>query len=1791
MIVLITLASTQSSWNHSGYCHPCKTDNTNDGGGEEDVDGGGADPDDATGQAGNQFKKRLNKNRTNRRLLSKTAQDFQIRVRIIEGKHLPGNNIKPMVKVHVCGQTHRTRTKTGNNPFFNEVRIVAPSPNNQTLVYDSVSLRADSFIGEFKGQFLNLVFVLWHACMRKWLVLNDPEDTSSSGKGYLRASLFVVETGDEPPHIAADEDQEDIESNLLLPAGVTMQYITFTLKVFRAEDIPQMDDTLLQSVKKIFGGASDKKTLVDPFVEVCFAGKKVRIIEKNCNPVWNQAFNLQIKVWKTVLCYLDRLNKNDIVGTAFLSLSKIACSGGEVEATTGESEMGFLPAFGPCYVNLYGSPREFTGLLDPFEQLNLGKAEGVAYRGRVLIELTTQIDAKAEEQIEDIPSSNILVAEKYQLRCKYSLCTVFHAATMLQEGVVPIQFEVSMGNYGNKFDNTCKQLPSTTQYTSPVFDGNMYYYLPWSNFKPVVVLTSFWEDIGQRLHAVNIIMNIADRLQSNICVLKTAIVSKDSETHIRELWLMLITQLIEDIDIDLLPDLNEKNSFSVLDIHMKKMRVCALQSIKDSANQMREEATDVKATMTDIEDWLDRLQQLADEPQNSLPDVIIWMLRGEKRLAYARIPANHILYSATSEKASGKYCGKIQNIFMKYPMDKNKGLNLPLQLRVNMWLGLSAEESEFRKFTDGTFSVFAEIYENQALVFGKWGTAGLLGRHKFSDLTGKIKLKRESFLPPKGWEWEVACLFSKGWEYGISITPESKATSWMFAEKKHHTHRRRRIIRKRKKIEHTEKSTLEEAEGWEYAPLIGWKFHNKRRISDTFRHRRWRRKMILPDKNDASAIFRLEGTVVILKIFYVSSSLQFSVGPFLYHLRVYVYQARNLMALDKGSFSDPYAHVSFLHRSKTTEIINKTLNPTWDQTLIFDDIDIYVNPEGLAQNPPNIVFELFDSDIIGKDEPLGRTVCLPLVKLTPEADVTPKLLWYPVIRAEKKRGEVLVAAELILKDKPDGSNLPIIPPKRAAKVFMVPQGIRPVVQLTAIEILPWGLRNMKSFQLAAVSSPSLIVECGGEIAQTAVIKNMKKNPNFLGCVLFMKVLLPKEEIYTPPMVIKVIDHRQFGRKPIVGQCTIDSLEEYRCDPYAARAEDTKSVKGTIQTRDFVIDIENEKPLLDTQVTAKERDSVDWWSKFYASIGEHDKCGEYLQKGYDTLKVKVTIINYEGLTDFCHTFKLYRGKADEDEEYPAVVGEFKGSFSIYSLSDDPNVPEPPRQFRELPESEPQECIVRIYIIRGIDLQPKDSNGLCDPYIKIIWGKKVIEDRDHYIPNTLNPLFGRMFELTCIIPQDKDLKIAVFDYDLMSRDDEVGNTVIDLENRLLSHFGAHCGLPQSYCVSGVNQWRDQLRPSQILQNLAHLKGFCPPAVYDSGMSLSYGGRDYMLEEFEAGKIIHDHLGPPHERLALHVLRTQVLIPEHVETRTLYSTFQQSLPQGKLQMWVDIFPKSLGTPGPPFDIYPRKPKKYILRVIIWNTSDVILEETSITGEKMSDIYVKGWMPGMEGNKQRTDVHYRSLDGDGNFNWRLVFPFEYLPAEQLCSISRKDHFWSLDKTEFRVPPQILIQLWDNDKFSLDDCLGTLLMDLHHLIVPAKSSKTCDLKMILEDKGNASEKQNSLFYQKCVRGWWPCLRDENGSQVLAGKVEMTLEILTEEEAEERPAGKARDEPNMNPKLDPPNRPDTSFLWFTNPCKIMKLMLRRFRCIVIGVSLLIMLVLFIGILLYSLPVSIYCFIF
>ena len=59
-----------------------------------------------------------------------------------------------------------------------------------------------------------------------------------------------------------------------------------------------------------------------------------------------------------------------------------------------------------------------------------------------------------------------------------------------------------------------------------------------------------------------------------------------------------------------------------------------------------------------------------------MPDVVIWMMSGEKRIAYHRIPAYDLLYSPHGN-ARGKNCGKTMDLFMKvmqYSSDASKAM-------------------------------------------------------------------------------------------------------------------------------------------------------------------------------------------------------------------------------------------------------------------------------------------------------------------------------------------------------------------------------------------------------------------------------------------------------------------------------------------------------------------------------------------------------------------------------------------------------------------------------------------------------------------------------------------------------------------------------------------------------------------------------------------------------------------------------------------------------------------------------------------------------------------------------------------------------------------------------------------------------------------------------------------------------------------------------------------------------------------------------------------------------------
>ncbi|KAG1682552.1 Dysferlin [Nymphon striatum] len=1202
-----------------------------------------------------------------------------------------------------------------------------------------------------------------------------------------------------------------------------------------------------------------------------------------------------------------------------------------------------------------------------------------------------------------------------------------------------------------------------------------------------------------------------------------------------------------------------------LDRLLREQRMHELKYIHNQAVNLRENATDIEEALKDIEVFINTLRALAVEPQNSMPDIIIWMLSGKKRIAYYRIPAYEILYSP-KEECQGKFCGKLRTITLKYPgMNKNvKLLQIPMLLRLKMWFGLEINDGAWCKSqNDAELAVFAETYENQVNFLGNWTTKGpTMSRPPFSDASGSLALPKDKFLPPPGWKFDIDWFINpepsmlydedaghksfledvfenqyrlpafswqassnqwtdvrgdttlpiqdihppvgwvwddawqidlnravdeEGWEYAVEAT----LGGYSPVEHTYHLCRRRRWVRMRTfikdlKNDHSSGKSELVDEGWEYAPLFNLKFHAKERRMDLVRRRRWHRKLVAEDTT-APLVFnmgeakqkmtgRIKQMIGMEKEGEGKQSVLSCPRLFLiykeghkYQLRVYMYQARHLPAADRSGFSDPFACVSFMNQSKKTEVIPQTLCPTWDQTLFFDEVVIFGDKDAVSTHPPLIVIEVYDRDIVGEPEFLGRCTVRPIVHLDPEKAVAPRMEWNELNRGKQFSGEILASFELFLDEE---KTLPFLPSKKG-NLFIVPSGIRPVLQRTGIEILCWGVRNMKTYEFTNIQSPSIEFECGEKVIKSNVIRDIKFNPNFDNPVIFFEMLLPREDLYMPAIHIKVRDHRQFGRKPIVGTHLIRSLFEYRCKPIKLEELPDNIPAGVTETPMILPDdeIEDEANEVD--------ESIDWWSKYYASV----------------FPVPLERIDpFQKFQDFLHTYNLYRGKTKESEE-SAVVGEFKA-------------------LRGLPALSSEDIIVRVYIVRS------------DPFVTIKMGRKKADSRDNYRPNTVNPIFGHMFELRGSLPLDKDLTVSIKDYDLVGSDDLIGETVIDLENRYLTKYRATCGLPKQYYISGPNIWRDGRKPREILGEVCDLQNLPTPHFY-SDFSVSIGKKLYTLLQF-GDEPPNPHLGPPGERIALHVLNTMGLAPEHVETRPLFSPMMPGLEQGKIEMWVDIFPKSICAPGPAININPRIPKKFELRIAIWNTYDVLLNDINVLGEQMSDIYVKACISGLD-DVQKTDIHYRSMDGEGNFNWRFVFPFEYLVAEQSIVVKKKAHFWSLDATELHVQPKISLQIWDNDLFSSDDFIGIEVKDSGRL------GDIRQLTTMLQKKKNLDFM--SLFDKNRVYGFWPTIGyDEEKGAICALEVEM--EIVTEDEIEKRPVGLGRDEPNANPTLEPPKQLD-----------------------------------------------------
>ncbi|XP_072153878.1 otoferlin [Bemisia tabaci] len=1691
------------------------------------------------------------------------AQDFQICITIIEARQLAGLNMDPVVCVQVGDVKKYTSVKESTNcPYYNEY-FVFDFHMPAIMLFDKIIslsvlqsrkiLRSDKMLGSFKLDVATVWAQTDHQFYHRWALLTDPEDIAGGPKGYLKCDISVVGKGDSvkvPPK--SEKDEDDIEANLLLPDGVPMerQRAKFIVKIYRADGLPKMNSSIVANVKKAF--TREVRDLVDPYVQVSFAGLtgKTSIKKNSYAPVWNE--EIIFSEMFPPLCQRIKIQLRDdsvkraVIGTHFVDLKTISNDG----------DKGFLPTFGPNFIHLYGSTRDYN-ILDEHANLNLGLGEGVSYRGRLLVAIRTEITdnvdvAPAEVEVE--PTYPITEAS-YSKNEEFFLFTTVLEATMIDKKLSdkPMFFELSVGNAGNMLDGynesshnnvecegdeqlehvTSESWQSSTSASKPMTHDRIYYYLPYWEDKPCLHVRSVWPDHRRRMYNSNLIAQIIEKLEEGLSEVQSSILVEDSDAEKK------LKVVLEELSMTCARYTTISKSSSSgsgtgktkLDKERTKMCLREIDLIGGQARTLKALVTknSLKERFKTAHSYLTKLKSIMEDPQHSLPDVFIWLISNGKRTAYQRIPARDLIFSVVNEE-SGRWCSKVRSLFLKLPGKKGigpSGWTIQAKLQIYMWMGLL--------------------------------------KHKMYFVNGL----------PKGYE-----------------------------------------------VSHE--------------------------ISNAERPR------ALPPS-------------------VIHYTMKYS-----FQMRAYIYQARSLIGSDASGLSDPFARVIISEYCRTTQVIDETLSPTWDELLVFDEILIYGVREEIKNDPPIVIIEIFDQDKVGKSEFIGRAIAKPHVKLLEEPyskpNFPPSLEWYEIHRGLEQAGELLATFELLeLPNRTATANLPELPEPKITSVIPiqspteahhgpvlpVPKGIRPTLAKYRIEALFWGLRDLKRIHLMSVDRPRVDIECAGHILNSSVIQNAKKNPNFSNPVKFLDLELPEQELYRPPLTIRAIDCRSFGRFTLVGTHMINSIHKYMYQPVTRKERELEERKrstvlaqnGDVNNVNTFVTSNNEytnynrsifsndriiyfdmdlpyfsKKAMKTEFNRKRKASMvedyvddddesrDWWTKYFASVeatieegkearkenvlqtngglyadhpdtaqpknAKHNKLGpstaaklvaklspKTIQRKQAKKIAKIKIYSNEleaqsefnGFREWLLPFDLYRGKktGDDSEDENRIVGTFKGSIKVYKwplpkdIEDHTIMGFDPQYgfFQGLPSNDPIHVLVRVYIIKANDLHPMDLNGKADPYIVLQLGSKKINDKDNYISKQLNPVFGKCFEIEATFPQDSMLTIQVLDWDLVGSDDLIGETRIDLENRFYSRHRATCGLSRKYEDFGYNQWRDPMKPTQILGKLCKDAKMEVP-IYSNG-KVKVGKHTFCLQPSSETSSDWFFVKGIEEHMALAVLHNWhdfprigcELVPEHIETRPLYNPEKLGIEQGKLEMWVDLFPMDMPLPGPPIDISPRKPKSYELRVIIWNTDEVVLEDDAFfTGEKMSDIYVKGWLKGPE-DCQSTDIHYRSLTGEGNFNWRFIFPFDYLVAEEKIVISKKESLFSWDESESKIPVRLELQVWDADHFSADDFLGAITLDLNRFPRGAKSSKLCTLSMLQD----SSVPMINIFKQKRVKGWWPFyVKKENEEMELTGKVEAELHLLTQEEAEKNPAGQGRSEPDP---LDKPNRPDASFMWLLNPLK------------------------------------------
>ena len=170
--------------------------------------------------------------------------------------------------------------------------------------------------------------------------------------------------------------------------------------------------------------------------------------------------------------------------------------------------------------------------------------------------------------------------------------------------------------------------------------------------------------------------------------------------------------------------------------------------------------------------------------------------------------------------------------------------------------------------------------------------------------------------------------------------------------------------------------------------------------------------------------------------------------------------------------------------------------------------------------------------------------------------------------------------------------------------------------------------------------------------------------------------------------------------------------------------------------------------------------------FYGSVPQQSEGSvlpkNLLDKGFGKFKGVIRVCKKQKMTDFQNEIEKFKSKESK------IMAELKNVEKYEKLTKSILVK--------------HEVIIRVYILELRDLPAKDALSDSDPYIKIYFGeeKKFDEQKNHHNDKKIASWF-KHYDILSMFPGDSTLRIEVWDYNPIFRDELIGSTSIDLEDR--------------------------------------------------------------------------------------------------------------------------------------------------------------------------------------------------------------------------------------------------------------------------------------------------------------------------------------------------------------------------------------------------------------------------